>query len=71
MGLPHCRPFPTKAIAFEGTQLEEPHNPDLFLWSRYGDIYELPNDINSHFQHVNHSELENGSSNLAMKRLLD
>lgn len=63
--------FPTKAIAFEGTQLEEPNNPDLFLWSRYGDIYELPNDINSHFQHVNHNELENGSSNLAMKRLLD
>lgn len=63
--------FPTKAIAFEGAQLEEPNNPDLFLWSRYGDIYELPNDINSHFQHVNHDDLESGSSNLALKRLFD
>ena len=63
--------FPTRTVPFEGAELEEPNNPDLFLWSRYGDIYELPNDINSHFQHVNHNELENGSSNLAMKHLLE
>lgn len=63
--------FPTRTVPFECVELEEPNNPGLFLWSRYGDIYELPNDINSHFQHVNDDELESGPSNLAMKRLLD
>lgn len=63
--------FPTRTMSFECEELEGPNNPDIFLWSRYGDIYELPNDINSHFQHVNHNELDSGASNLAMKRLLN
>ena len=63
--------FPTRTLSFECEELEGPNNPDIFLWSRYGNIYELPNDINSHFQHVNHNELDSGASNLAIKRLLD
>lgn len=63
--------FPTKSMPFEGNGLEAPNRPETFLWSRYGDIYKLPNDINSHFEHVDHNSLETSLSNQAMKSLLE
>lgn len=62
--------FPTQEIEFEGVKLEAPGNPDVFLQSRYGDILELPKDIHTHFEHVDHDELESGDTNEAMRELL-
>lgn len=62
--------FPTQRMVFEETELDAPAHPDIFLWSRYGDIYELPKDIHTHFEHVDHDELESGNSNAAMQGLI-
>lgn len=62
--------FPTQEMEFEGVKLEAPGNPDVFLQSRYGDILELPKDIHTHFEHVDHDELESGDTNEAMRELL-
>lgn len=63
--------FPTQQMEFEGVGLEAPGNPDVFLWSKYGDILELPKDIHTHFEHVDHDRLESGDANEAMKDLLE
>lgn len=62
--------YPTQQIEFEGEQLKAPYNPDIFLWSRYGNIYDLPKDINTHFEHVNHDDLECGNANNAIRKII-
>lgn len=62
--------YPTQQIKFEGKQLKAPCNPDIFLRSRYGNIYDLPKDINTHFEHVNHDDLECGNANNAIRKLI-
>lgn len=62
--------YPTQQIKFEGEQLKAPCNPDIFLWSCYGNIYDLPKDINTHFEHVNHDDLECGNANNAIRKLI-
>lgn len=62
--------LPTKSLNFEGVELQAPANPGKFLWSRYGDYYELPDDILSHFQHTDHDQLENPSIAELIKNLL-
>ena len=47
-----------------------PNNPDSFLTSRYGDYMELPKDIHSHFQHVNHDKLNSPETKEVFERLI-
>ena len=63
--------LPSQRMEFEGVRLEAPANPDVFLQSRYGDILELPKDIHTHFEHVDHDELESMNASEAMMRLLE
>lgn len=44
--------FPTVTIKFEGMAYPAPRDAKGFLTSLYGDFYEIPNDLASHFQHV-------------------
>lgn len=62
--------FPTKRMTFEGVELEAPANPDVFLRSRYGDVMELPKDINTHFEHVDHDGLETSETAASLRDLL-
>ena len=63
--------MPFQTLEFEGVSLQAPGNPDVFLRSRYGDYLELPPDINTHFEHVNHDDIEVGAANEALRGLLD
>ena len=45
-------------MKFEGVKCSVPNNPGSFLTSSYGDYMELPKDIHSHFQHINHDKLD-------------
>lgn len=62
--------FPLKRIVFEGVECYAPSNPDSFLTSRYGDYLSLPKDIHTHFQHVDHDELETPETKEALKRAI-
>lgn len=50
--------FPVNIMKFEGVKCSVPNNPGSFLTSSYGDYMELPKDIHSHFQHINHDKLD-------------
>ena len=44
--------FPTTTLRFEGVNYPVPHDYEAFLKRLYGDFYEIPEDLVSHFQHV-------------------
>ena len=44
--------LPTQRIAFEGAPCEAPANIEKLLTEVYGNIYSLPDDISTHFAHV-------------------
>lgn len=44
--------FPTVFLDFEGVKCPVPHDYMRFLTSLFGDIWEVPNDLGLHFQHV-------------------
>lgn len=50
--------FPLKTLQFENDSYSVPNDYDSFISSIYGDIYKLPKDIFTHFQHISHLELE-------------
>lgn len=50
--------FPTVSLSFEDTELPVPSNYMYFLEHSYSNIYELPNDIGTHYEHTSHQELE-------------
>lgn len=60
--------FPLKSIEFEGFELYAPSNYEAILSRAYGDIYDLPKDIHSHYQHVNDQSISESSS--ALKSLV-
>lgn len=62
--------FPLRRVMFEGIECFIPNNPDSFLTSRYGDYLELPRDIHTHFQHVDHAELDTPEMKQAFNRLI-
>lgn len=62
--------FPVKKMEFEGIECSIPNNPDGFLTSRYGDYMELPKDIHSHFQHVDHDKLDSPETKQVFERLI-
>ncbi|MCI1983672.1 MAG: LicD family protein [Bifidobacteriaceae bacterium] len=59
--------FPAREMQFEDIQIWTPNNKDKFLDGPYGDIWELPNDIDSHFQHVSRKELEEDAVRQALE----
>ena len=50
--------FTVHRVPFEGLMLPVPAKAELLAQVEYGDIFELPNDIHSHFRHVTDDELE-------------
>lgn len=62
--------FPLKRLEFEGIQLYAPHDYGTILHSHYGDYYELPNDIHTHFQHVDHTSLNDLDTKKALEELI-
>lgn len=59
--------FPLKRIKFEGFECYAPSNYEAILSRTYGDIYDLPKDIKSHYQHVSDQSI---SESLPALRLL-
>lgn len=49
------RIFPLKRLTFDGVEFNVPNKYDLQLQCRYGDIYSLPSDMDSH-SHVSRTE---------------
>ena len=44
--------FPLRKVAFAGLQLSAPRDPEAVLELIYGDWLALPDDMFTHFQHV-------------------
>lgn len=61
--------FPLEKLEFEGIQLNAPHNYDSILKSQYGTYLDLPKDIHTHFQHVDHALLNTPETEEALKAL--
>ena len=61
--------FPLEKLEFEGIQLNAPHNYDSILKSQYGTYLDLPKDIHTHFQHVDHALLNAPETEEALKAL--
>lgn len=51
--------FPLKDLSFEGATVLAPQHPETILEREYGDIYELPDDMVSHFEHVSRQLFKN------------
>ena len=49
--------FPTKKLTYEGLKISVPNQYDKYLERQYGNIYELPKDLVTHYQHINHSNI--------------
>ena len=62
--------FPLSTLNFENTNYFVPNDYDAFISNIYGDIYKLPKDIFTHFEHVSHSELENSAFKNMINELL-
>lgn len=63
--------FPAREMEFEGIKIWAPNNKDKFLDGPYGTIWELPDDINSHFQHISRDTMEDQRTQLAIKAYLE
>lgn len=50
--------FPVTYLEFEGRQYPVPAQYMYFLEHSYKNIFDLPNDIGQHYEHVPHSDLE-------------
>ena len=62
--------FPTVSLEFAGLSVPAPHDYDFILRCRYDDYLELPKDINSHFQHINHDSLLDGKTSASIAAAL-
>lgn len=62
--------FPLKRLPFEGFEVAVPRNYFSLLEKGYGDIYELPKDIHTHYEHVAKSDLAKEETRSAIKRKL-
>lgn len=51
--------FPCASLQFEGRMYPAPASYMYFLEHSYGDIYDLPDDIGLHWEHVSKKELKN------------
>lgn len=50
--------FPTVLLEYEGEKYSAPKEFLAYVNRQYGNIWELPHDLISHFHHVSHEELE-------------
>lgn len=48
--------FPTKTLIFEGKKYPVPNQYEKILKRQYGDFYELPKDLTTHFQHIDYDQ---------------
>ena len=55
--------FPTTKLNFEDSQYEAPHEYMKYVERQYGDIYQLPLDIVTHFQHVDQKNINTDAIN--------
>lgn len=62
--------FPTASAPFEKMLFEAPQDAHTVLSIQYGDYFELPRDINSHFQHVSHDDLDEPDVAAALNNLI-
>lgn len=62
--------YPLKRLPFEGFEVAVPRNYFSLLEKGYGDIYELPKDIHTHYEHVAKSDLAKEETRSAIKRKL-
>ena len=53
--------FPCTKLQYEGNLYNAPKEYYSYIRRQYGDIWELPRDLISHFHHVSHEELEKDS----------
>ena len=49
--------FPTTTLKFENLSIAAPHDYNTFLEKQYGDIYTLPEDLATHFQHIDQNSI--------------
>lgn len=63
--------FPTVQLPFEDCACRAPASWQMLLAGSYGDIYALPNDIVSHFDHVDPASIKNQEFYDAIRELLD
>lgn len=63
--------FPLEELIFEGVSLAVPHNWDSILRAWYGDYLELPNDLESHYIHIDTDVIETDAAQLALRSLID
>lgn len=59
--------FPLVDLEFEGIQIKAPCKFMELLTKHYGDPFDLPNDIASHFKHT---DIADGATGSALRRLL-
>lgn len=60
--------FPLVDLEFEGILIKAPRKYMELLTKHYGDPFDLPNDISSHFKHA---DVSNGTADNALRRLLN
>jgi lipopolysaccharide cholinephosphotransferase len=63
--------LPTTILQFEGTSIAVPRNFKEILERDYGNIYRLPNDIVSHFDHVSRELFKNRQVVESLKRSIN
>lgn len=62
--------FPLGQLPFEGFDAAVPFNSLSLLTRSYGDIYELPKDMRTHYEHVSRSTLAKEETRAAIRRKL-
>ncbi len=63
--------FPTARLQFNGVEVSVPQRFQMLLAHCYGDIYELPRDINTHYEHVSKEQLADEKARAAILRQLN
>ena len=62
--------FPLGRVQFEGAEVNAPADADRCLSDIYGNIYELPDDLASHYHHISQFELNEDGSIDALRRVV-
>ena len=69
--IPKTAIFPLCCLPFEGFELNAPADYNRCLSDIYGDIYQLPTDLASHFQHVRGDELADCEVERVLRKVID
>lgn len=62
--------FPLQKLKFEGELYSVPNKSETFLLNTYKEIYKLPKDVFTHFEHIPHSELSSPNFRKMILQLL-